>query len=412
MIETKIVSGGHEAVAALAEEWTRLLDENGQHDPFSRPEWFAAFAKNFEAFDLLTVRIDGSLRAVLPIARRREAIHGLPVRKAYGAFNLNTPRFDLIHSGKESERPLIAKALWDHLKLTGEWDVLEFRLVKRDSWLSDLLELARKEKHLTGIWQMDAAPFVDVPPLQSDPASSLESFFTGARKHLGKELARRLRRLNEMGHVEFVTATGFESDLIERYLELENRGWKGRIGTAAVCDSRAAGLHQDFAKSMANNDSLLVYELKLDGTTIAMSINIRSGPKTIHWKTSYDESFAKYSPGNLLFKKLLEDCISAGSSEIDFLSPSTPNKRFWATGEREHVAFYIFQRGVLGALAFRWTFSVVNRLRKYKASQPKPSVKARRPTQILDHVRAWKSRSIDRLPTFKEHTADGQPATE
>jgi CelD/BcsL family acetyltransferase involved in cellulose biosynthesis len=98
-----------------------------------------------------------------------------------------------------------------------------------------------------------------------------------------------------------------------------------------------------------------------------MNINIMTKNRAVHWKTSYDEEYARYSPGNLLFREFLSDCVRNNFTEIDFLSPATPNKKFWATGEREHAAFYVFQPGLLGLMHWKWKFSVIKRLRKYKA---------------------------------------------
>ena len=97
-----------------------------------------------------------------------------------------------------------------------------------------------------------------------------------------------------------------------------------------------------------------------------MSVNIKYDKQTVHWKTSYDEEYSRYSPGNLLFREFLYDCIKNHSTEVDFLSPATNNKKFWATGEREHAAFYVFQPGIIGSTLWNWKFSVINRLRKFK----------------------------------------------
>ncbi|MFZ1701750.1 MAG: GNAT family N-acetyltransferase [Pyrinomonadaceae bacterium] len=366
MLETKIVKGGTDVIDQLAAEWIRLCEEGKCNDPFLRPEWYRAFVDNFgDDVELLTVRSNGRLRAVLLLWQKLDSIYAVPARKIQGVFNLNSPRFDMIHGSDESERGEIVSAVWNGIKRAKTWDAIEFRLVKRNSWLAEVIALAQAENYSTGVWPMDGAPCISVSNAGPTTETS-DDFFSGSRKHFGKELSRRLRRLNEQGAVEFSVSSTFEPDLMQRYLELENRGWKGRNGTSAISDPKASALHRDFAAAVAQQGALLVYELKLNGQTIAMSINIRHGDKVFHWKTSYDEDYAKYSPGNLLFRQLLTDCIEYGSTEIDFLSPSTPNKSVWATSERDHVAFYIFRRGIIGSLLWHWTFSVIGSLRTLK----------------------------------------------
>lgn len=369
MAMVEILTGGIEVISRISAEWTSLCNEGPCNVPFFRPEWFAAFVKNFEnKIDLVTVRLDGKLRAVLPLVKKNGVLHGIPVRKLQAVFNLNTQRFDLIHGADEAERKSVAKAVWSAIKKSGSWDVVEIRMVEKDSWLGDVLTLAEDEEFQTGIWKMDSAPFITLPQSE-DKKRSIEDYFKGPRKHLRQELDRRLRRLKEVGNVEFVVTNSCSSKLTKTYFDLEAKGWKGRGGTAISDDPLVAQMHEEFANSVAKERSLLIYELKLDGKTIAMSLNIRSATKTIHWKTSYDEEYARYSPGNLLFRELLIDCVHSRSTEIDFLSPATPNKLSWASGEREHVSFYVFRRGFYGYALQYWKFGVIGGLRQLKSKK-------------------------------------------
>ena len=358
-MKTEILTGGSELIDELSGEWAELCDEGASAEPFLRPEWFAAFVDCFEnQVYIVTVRRDGKLRALLPLVKKAGTLHGIPVRKLQAVYNLNTQRFDLIHGGDEDERKAIVKAVWFALKDMRGWDVVETRLVKKNSWLHDVLDHAEQESYKTGVWPMDAAPFIMLPQADDTP-SAIAAFFKGPRKHLRQELDRRLRRLQELGTVEFATTTTFSPELTQTFFDLEGKGWKGRQGTAVVDDPVVVRLHDDFAQAVADSGSLLIYELKLGCKTIAMSINIRYSRETVHWKTTYDEEYSRYSPGNLLFRELLKDCIECGSNEIDFLSPSSPNKLSWATGEREHVAFYIFDRSLWGMLLWNWKFRFV-----------------------------------------------------
>ncbi len=367
-METTTIRGGIEIIGAIAAEWIELCEEGASNNPFLRPEWFSSFVKNFDSeIELITVRCDGKLRALIPLVSKRSRIHGLPVRNLQAVFNLNTPRFDLIHGADESQRSQVVEALWGEMKKNSAWDMIEIRLVKKDSWLTDLLVLAAGEKYPTGIWPMDGAPFIDLP--ENNDGHGTENYFKGPRQHFGKELDRRTRRLSELGQVEFHVTNEYSVDLIKRYLDLENTGWKGRGGTSAVLDKNVAALHHDFASAIEPNGHLHAYELRLNGRTIAMSLNVRTGNQMFHWRTSFDEAYSKYSPGNLLFRKLFFDCLAQNVGKIDFLSPSTPNKLTWATGEREHVAFYIFQRSFRGWLVQGWKFSVIDRIRKIRSSR-------------------------------------------
>lgn len=366
VFQTETLIGGVETIEKIFDEWTALCEEGASNEPFFRPEWFAAFVKNFEKeILLLIVRRDAKLRAVLPLVRKKANLHGVPARKLQAVFNLHTQRFDLIHGRDETEREEIIGAVWKEIKKQCQWDVLEMRLVKKDSWLGDLLAAAERENYRTGIWKMDSAPFVSLP--QSDDKEKLiEQFFKNLSKNRRQLLKKKLRYLEELGKVEFVVTRGYSAELMQKYFGLESQSWKERAGTSVTSDLKATQLHEDFARAVAEKNALFIHELKLNDRTIAMYISIMYDRQTIGWKMSYDEEYARFSPGNLLFREVLNECMRNGSPELDQLSPATYNKSLWASGEYEHAAFYVFQPGIFGWLLWKWKFSVISRLRRLK----------------------------------------------
>ncbi len=202
-----------------------------------------------------------------------------------------------------------------------------------------------------------------------------EEYFKSLGKKRRQDLSRRLRRLKEIGSVEFTVTRGYSAELMRKYFDLEAKGWKGRAKTAVADDENVVKLHEDFARATAEKNALFVYELKLNDQTIAMQLRIVYNEQTMCWKTAYDESYARFSPGNLLFAEFVRDSLKNHSQEVDLLSPPSANKSIWASGERELVGFYIFQRGIIGWLFWKWKFSVVSRLRKFKNKIPKKTVK-------------------------------------
>ncbi|HEX9961781.1 MAG TPA: GNAT family N-acetyltransferase, partial [Pyrinomonadaceae bacterium] len=211
--------------------------------------------------------------------------------------------------------------------------------------------------------------FVNLPEGENKE-KLIEDYVKGFSKNRRQTLGKKLRRLQALGNVEFSVTRGYSAELMQKYFALEEQSWKARAGTAVTSDEKAARLHDDFARAVAERNALFIYELKLDGKTIAMYISIMYDRQTVGWKMSFDEEYARFSPGNLLLLEVLKGCIENDSPELDMLSPATDNKKFWATGEREHVAFYIFRRGIIGSMLWKWKFSVISRLRNFKRKTP------------------------------------------
>lgn len=359
--------GGVEIIEKISKEWIVLCNEGASNEPFFRPEWFVSFVENFEKEILLiTVRHNGKLRSVLPLVKKREILHGVPVTKLSGIFNLQSQRFDIVRPAAESEKEAILKAIWRELKRLSKWSVFETRLTYKNSWIADLLKIAESENYKTGTWEMDDAPFILLPQ-SNDKEKLIENYFKGLSKNRRKLLSKNLRHLQEIGNVEFSITRDYSNELMEKYFFLEAKSWKGRAGTDVTSDEKIAKLHKDFARKCAAENALFIYELKLDEKTIAMYLSIAfEENRTIGWKMSYDEDYARFSPGNVLFKEVISECLRQNSAELDMLSPSNYNKKLFASGTREHAAFYIFRKGIFGTFLNFWKFSAVSYLRKYK----------------------------------------------
>lgn len=117
-----------------------------------------------------------------------------------------------------------------------------------------------------------------------------------------KELRRQARRLAELGtltHDELAQGGDLEPWLDE-FIALEDRGWKGRTGTALRRDPAALAVFRDTARGAFACGRWMTLALRLDGRAIAMKCNLRAGAGAVAFKIAYDEAHARFSPGVLL----------------------------------------------------------------------------------------------------------------
>ncbi len=115
-----------------------------------------------------------------------------------------------------------------------------------------------------------------------------------------KELRRQKRRLGAT--VEVVSAHGGEEVRVatERFLDLEARGWKGARRTALLNDARLATFTRTMTRLMAARGLCRIDTLLVDGAPAAMGIVLRSGDRGFFWKTAFDETRRRHSPGKQL----------------------------------------------------------------------------------------------------------------
>ena len=119
-----------------------------------------------------------------------------------------------------------------------------------------------------------------------------------------KELGRQRRRLEELGRVGVdETPRGEDTgEWLDRFLELEASGWKGRRGSAFNRSAEGRGFFLAFMQHFLARGRALLLALRVDGREIAMKCNLLAadGRGSFAFKIAHDEGFARYSPGVLL----------------------------------------------------------------------------------------------------------------
>ncbi len=112
-----------------------------------------------------------------------------------------------------------------------------------------------------------------------------------------RELRRLRRRLEEeVGPVGLHDRAGDDA-AVQRFLRLEQSGWKGRSATAMTSRPRHARFFTDLCRRYADEGRLQLLTLESAERTIAMKCNVRAGDGVYCLKITYDEHFAPFSPG-------------------------------------------------------------------------------------------------------------------
>jgi CelD/BcsL family acetyltransferase involved in cellulose biosynthesis len=113
-----------------------------------------------------------------------------------------------------------------------------------------------------------------------------------------KELARQLRRLGDLGPLDWRSATmpRERADLLDAFLALEAAGWKGRRRTALRDRADALAFTCAVFESAAAGEARLD-ALMIAGRAVAMLASFRAGETVVTWKIAHDEALGRFSPG-------------------------------------------------------------------------------------------------------------------
>ncbi|HEY0324892.1 MAG TPA: GNAT family N-acetyltransferase [Allosphingosinicella sp.] len=285
--------------ADLEAEWGLLVDNASEPNAFAEPWFVAASLAHLreEPVRLIEVRRAGRLiglfmAGVEPSYDRVPFAHVQNWRHHHHF--LGTP---LIASGEEG-------AFWEAL------------LAHLDAapWAANFLHLVGLVEDGPVLAALRAAgrpcPVV-YREVRATLASDLQPdayYEHNVRKKKRKELARLRNRIAELGEVttaELTNAADLDS-WCDDFLALERSGWKGENGSALGCTEATEQFFRAAVSGAQRSGRLQFLRLAVAGKPVAMLVNFLTPPGSFSFKTAYDESYGRFSPGVLLQRANLD----------------------------------------------------------------------------------------------------------
>ena len=285
-------------------QWTALASRAAEPNPFGEA-WFVRASLNAcrpgKSVAIAAFYRAGELRGVMPVAFAR-SYYGRPIPHLCSWQHDNafcgTP---LVASGDET-------AFWRAL-LSWADRASKFRCFLHVSQMAAdgpvfaaLKTVAAAEGRTAAIVRRERRAMLRS---NLDPHDYFEAAMSGRKR---KELRRQHRRLMELGDVRFECrrdATNLR-EWADAFLALEQRGWKGREGSALGCSRDTTALFRNVLDGAADAGRLERRTLTLDGEPIAMLANFLTAPGAYSYKTTFDEDYARFSPGVLLQRENLD----------------------------------------------------------------------------------------------------------
>lgn len=330
------------SIDPLAEEWDELASRVGA-TPYVRPGWVAAWWRAFGVgkLEIHTLKRDGRLVAVLPVARRYGAVRSVT--------NYHTPISDLLAEDWNAATEL-ARTLF-----TGEPRLVSITSLDHLGTSMTACRLAAEK----------AGYSVVVRPFQRSPYLDVEGNMTEYESRLSRNLVAGLnkswRRLGRQGKVSVEIAGGRErlEALLREAFAVEASSWKGTCGTAIQSRPETRSFYTDVARWAATRDMLRLFFLRLDQRPLAMFYALEERGICHLLKGGYDQAYRGFSPGQLLMRAVVSHCFATGLSRLEFHGDAAPYKLRWADAVDERKRFEAFSPSPVGkflwaALAYGW----------------------------------------------------------
>ena len=196
----------------------------------------------------------------------------------------------------------------------------------------------------------------------------------------GKDIDRRIRRLNELGNLKHRVLRGPDvtQNTIEKFIQLEDRDWTRQAKTSLLATGHVSFFRQ-VCEPLISKSRIFVSEILIDEQPIASAFNFIAGDYGFAFKIGWDQRLSKMSPGIINELWFMRDIntvcgdlkqIDSGASAGSFIEKIWPSRRTISTG---FFVTSIQGRAALSAIGY--AKSIRNNFKNlYKNSIKKPTI--------------------------------------
>jgi hypothetical protein len=355
-----------EDLAEHADAWTELFSRSAGLTPMLSYPWMSAYFKNKVAYPeswLCLFAYEGKqLVGVFPL------IAGYAYRFIKHSALLFKLPYDILHTKSVDALTLpgreeVLGVFFNYLShIPAVYPFFSFKYVPAHS--AAMIYFTQKKRKMCVIEK--PAGFQSIMQLPG----SAEKYRAGLSAKFRQYLNRNTRKLNELDNVNFVICDNNSPprENIARFLEVEHKNWKGQQSSSLKADQTNAGLFADAAEYFAAYDMMHFNFLEADGKTIAGQYAIRSNRSLYVHKIGYDEDYVAFSPGNLLFNKVMEHACDSGKfGELNFMSDSPWHSK-WNIEKRPLYHLFVFPRktAISSLFALIIRSGALQKLNKYR----------------------------------------------
>ena len=337
-----------EAFYKLEQEWNTLLANISHYTPTMTFYWQKAW---------LEVNKDKILKIHIFVFRdqNHKLIGLVPLIHLKAPFllrNLNLYTFsgarDQIKISlicqREHQISVLLEVLSHFYEKHHDWDILALRRISSNRADEIFLErILRKHHRPFSVESHLRIPYI---LLEGDYAS----YFQSRKKHFRHEIKRKIKKLSQLGELQYeMNEAPVPGEQFAQFVELENKGWKGKNASSLKHRQNLLLLFQKLSKTNQPTLSLIQFNLRLNQELISSSLCFKTRDGLHVFKIAYDEAFKKYSPGLLLRLFEIEQAFGLGLKIYDF----SGKEQRWMhdfTRRTHHVMDYIIYRKTFASL--------------------------------------------------------------
>jgi CelD/BcsL family acetyltransferase involved in cellulose biosynthesis len=348
----------------LGKSWDALVERIPGGSFFLGRDWITTWWANFQEGKelwLLTAQDShGDLAGIVPLFRSSYELGPLSLRRLsfMGSGIAGPVHLDLL----ADEADDLAAAFLDYLHAhRRDWDLLDLQALREESTLKARIFAAPGSFLLL---KTESCGLATLP-------STWEAF---QNQQMSAKLRKTIRYYQRRLEKEFPAKVAFrspETDVeLDRALDFllehsrrahRQAGRSSSFESEPFCRFFRAVVHAAF-----QGGSLRLYQLLVDGQTIAVQQGFCFKGAFYGYQTAYDQEWRQYSPGQQLLSHLFQEAIGEHLREVDMAHGETDYKKNWETDARVncHLLYACGKRGRLWLAGMRCLAGMANCGRK------------------------------------------------
>lgn len=135
-----------------------------------------------------------------------------------------------------------------------------------------------------------------------------ENFLSKFKSKFRANLKRKYNNASKLGKISF-TSYNCTQDLeiaFERFLKVEDSGWKGADGTSILKQPKVKAYYLSMLNNLGPSNQCLINILSIDDKDIAATFCLTTNNIIHILKIGYDEDYNKISPGQLIVNEMIK----------------------------------------------------------------------------------------------------------
>lgn len=292
-----------ESFSSIAPDWAMLQAKSPKSDIFSSPEWSRVWWQHFGSDFILrlsSVRKQGEVIGIAPLLTRNNTAHFI------GSDDVCDYLDFIVKPGEEDN---FFKSLLEDLTIAGV-SRMDLAHIRPDSTvITNLMDIVQRQGLHGSINKEEVSIDLELPATWEGYLQLL----TTKQRH---ELKRKLRRLTEMGKVNFRTSTDANPNDIDMFIRLfqVSRGDKAKFLTP-----QRESFFRSLFSTMAQTKLLRLNVLELNTTPVAATICLDFKDIVYLYNSGYDPEFSWLSTGLISKAMCIQDSIQRKKKCFDFL---------------------------------------------------------------------------------------------